>query len=160
MNARPVLRCLAPALPLLLMFACKSAGTGDPAPPAGSGSPAAAEPTAEATPPSALASTAHQATPTVTAAGQLQGALGKRVHLVGRADNAKISAVVLVGAAPIYCLGVDSWPDAVRGKLVRATGRLTRTDRYKVRVDDAGAISQGSAGGDLVLQGCSFKVEN
>ena len=152
MPPRSALRCLALALTLTALQACKSGGSVDPAP------SSAAEPAAEAeTPPSKTpAALAHEATPTITAAGQLQGALNKRVHLVGRADNAKIGAVILVGG-PIYCIGLDSWPNTLRNKLVRATGKLVQTDRYKARVDDAGAISQGSAGGDLVLEGCSYE---
>lgn len=153
MTLRLALSCLALTLGLISLQACKSGGAVDPAP------SIAAEPAAEAAPSKAPSALAHEATPTITAAGQLKDALGKRVHLVGRADNAKIGAVILVGG-PIYCIGVDSWPNTVRGKLVRATGKLVQTDRYKARVDDAGAISQGSAGGDLVLEGCSYKEAN
>jgi hypothetical protein len=155
MLPRPALFYLALVLALpLSLHACKSGGAVEPAP------SSAAEPAAEAAPSKVPAALAHEATPTITAAGQLKDALGKRVHLVGRADNAKVGAVVLLGPAPIYCIGVASWPDAVRNKLVRATGKLVQTDRYKARVDDAGAISQGSAGGDLVLEGCSYKEAN
>ena len=148
--SRRALRC-SPCLPVVLLLAACAASSQQPTAPAGG---------AASTAPRAVEQPmAAQTPPVITDPAQLEGAVGQQVELVGTARRAKISAVVLVGQAPVYCTALTSWPEALLGRRVRATGRLTRTDRYKAAIDDAGAISQGSAGGDLVLEGCSHRPE-
>jgi len=79
-------------------------------------------------------------------------AIGKRVRVVGTAQNAKLGAVVEGERLVVYCEGLDSWPAAQVGKPVTVTGVLTRTDDFKATVGPHGEISQGSAGGDWVLE--------
>ncbi|MCB9537654.1 MAG: hypothetical protein H6704_15490 [Myxococcales bacterium] len=79
------------------------------------------------------------------------------VELVGVAQNAKLGAVVTGTAhGDVYCRGVDAWPADLVGVEVRVRGRLQTTDAFAARVDADGAVSQGTAGGDVVLLECSY----
>ena len=91
----------------------------------------------------------------VSEKGGLEDALGKTTVFVGKAVNAKIAAAVETEQGVIYCLDLEAWPDAVVGEEVTVKGTLQRTDKFKAEVAEDGAISQGSAGGDLVLHECS-----
>lgn len=74
--------------------------------------------------------------------------LGTQVRLVGIAENAKGGAVVLVGNTPVYIVGKDSWPEALRTKRVSLGGRLVN-EKYlpEATVSPKGELSQGTAGG-------------
>ena len=89
---------------------------------------------------------------------QARASLGQAVHITGKAANAKLAAAVLLEGAPLYCLELPNWPDEVSGKWVEVTGALEQTDQFKARTDAAGAISQGTAGGDLVFRKMSYEV--
>lgn len=91
---------------------------------------------------------------TVTSGADARGALGKRVRVTGKAENAKLSAIVMAGDLVVYCLDIQGWPDELRGFEVTAEGVLEQTDQFRAQVSPDGAISQGTAGGDLVLRGC------
>ena len=87
-------------------------------------------------------------------ADQIEANLGKRVEVTGKAENAKLSALVMASDFSLYCLDISGWEEDVRGKKVTVTGKLERTDQFQARVDENGAISQGTEGSDLVLRGC------
>jgi hypothetical protein len=92
--------------------------------------------------------------------GDLDRAIGKRVRVVGTAENAKLSAVVLLDAQPIYCLELSAWPEANRGRRVEVVGLLDRTDRFTAKVGEGGAVSQGTAGPIFVLRQVTFTVQH
>jgi len=94
----------------------------------------------------------------VTNSSDLNGALGKRVTFVGEAANAKLSAMVHTKAMMLYCIEMPDWPDEVAGKQVRVTGVLERTDQFKAKVAKDGAISQGTAGGDVLLRDVKWEL--
>jgi hypothetical protein len=74
--------------------------------------------------------------------------VGKKVRLVGIAENAKGGAVVLVGKSPVYIAGKDSWPEAMRTKRVSLGGTLVNEQYLPVAtVSPKGEISQGTSGG-------------
>lgn len=91
----------------------------------------------------------------VSEKGDLDDAIGKTTVFVGKAVNAKIAAAVETAQGVIYCLDLQAWSDEVLGEQVTVKGTLERTDKFKAEVAEDGAISQGSAGGDLVLHECS-----
>lgn len=129
---------------LALALGCQPAGAPvqDPAPSSAPASAAAAEEKPRA----------------LTGRAEVESAIGQRVVIVGLAREAKLGAVVLVDGAPIYCLGQDRWPEGVEGEQVEVTGTLSRTDRFAARVDDDGAISQGTQGEVTVIEPCSFHL--
>lgn len=102
-------------------------------------------------------STAPEARP-LRGAAELAGAIGERVRIVGQAVDAKLAGALLVDGEPIYCLELDRWPDGVVGETVEVTGVLRRTDQFKATVAKDGAISQGTAGGDYVIDRCAYHI--
>lgn len=89
---------------------------------------------------------------TISDGDGLVGALGERVRLVGQAVDTKAAAAVLGPGFVVLCLDRSSWPAALAGARVTVEGVLEQTDDLTAVVDEDGAISQGSAGGDLVLR--------
>lgn|GEM_PF-5719599 len=87
-------------------------------------------------------------------ADQIEANLGARVEVTGKAENAKLAAMVFASDFSVYCLDIAGWDEDVRGKNVTVTGKLERTEQFQARVDEHGAISQGTQGSDLVLRGC------
>ena len=78
--------------------------------------------------------------------------VGKRVRLVGIAENAKGGAVLLVGTSPVYVAGKDSWPEAMRTKRVSLGGTLVREQYLPVAtVSPTGEVSQGTGGGSQTV---------
>ena len=77
-------------------------------------------------------------------------ALASLETVTGTAENAKGGAVIVEdGGRVIYVAGLDSWPDEVHTKAVRAVGKLVEKQYLPVAtVAPDGAISQGTAGGD------------
>lgn len=75
---------------------------------------------------------------------------GKPVTLEGRAANAKAGAILLTDDGDaIYLEGLDSWPDTVNGKRVRATGILRHE---KIIPDpDTGPLKSAGAFGDQTI---------
>lgn len=82
----------------------------------------------------------------------LVGALGQRVRLVGQAVDTKAAAAVLGPGFVVLCLDRSSWAHDVAGTRVTVEGVLEQTDDLQAFVDEQGAISQGTAGGDLVMR--------
>lgn len=82
----------------------------------------------------------------------------ERSTFVGEAVNAKLGAAVNAPEAVVFCVEMDGWPDEVVGKKVSATGFIERTDQFKAEVAPDGAISQGTAGGDLVMRSVTYEV--
>ncbi len=78
--------------------------------------------------------------------------VGKRVRLVGVAENAKGGAVVLVGTSPVYIAGKDAWPETMRTKRVSLGGTLVR-EQYlpEATVSPKGEVSQGTSGGSQTV---------
>lgn len=73
--------------------------------------------------------------------------------LVGTAENAKGGAVLLVDGAPVYVEGLAEWPAALLHAKVKATGVRTRKQLLpEAAVDASGAVSQGAAGPQDVLE--------
>lgn len=89
---------------------------------------------------------------------EIEAALGREITIVGEAADAKLSAVVLIDGSAIYCLSQERWPDGVVGEQVEVTGAVRRTDQFRAEVSKDGAISQGTAGGDLVIEPCRFHL--
>ncbi len=89
---------------------------------------------------------------------EVRAALGMEQTVVGEAADAKLSAVVLIEESPVYCLGQDRWPEGVVGEQVEVTGVVRRTDRFQAKVAGDGAISQGTKGGDLVIEPCAYHL--
>ena len=92
----------------------------------------------------------------VTDGAQARAAMGTKVRIRGTAHNAKLAAVVVSDGLSVYCIELEEWPDEFLRQAVEVTGTISRTDQYKARVDEDGAISQGTAGGDWIMKGCSF----
>jgi hypothetical protein len=92
---------------------------------------------------------------TVKSVEAAQKALGQRVRVEGTAQNAKISAVVMVEGTPIYCLDRESWPDDLTGKPVTIEGTLEQTSELQAKTSPSGEVSQGTAGPILVLRKCT-----
>ena len=88
---------------------------------------------------------------TIENGADARGALGKLVRIEGVARDAKLSGVVVAGDLVVHCLDVPSWPAEVSGKRVTVEGVLEQTDDFAARKDPSGAVSQGTAGGDLVI---------
>lgn len=84
---------------------------------------------------------------------------GERVRIVGVAERAKLAPMVIADSGfSVYCLDLDDWPPEVYGKRVQVEGVLEQTDQFKVYVDENGAISQGTAGGDWVMRKTTFRL--
>ena len=95
---------------------------------------------------------------TITDSSDVNASLGKRITFVGEAANAKLSAMVHTDAMMLYCIEMADWPDEVHGKQVQVTGVLERTDQFKATVAKDGAISQGTAGGDVLLRSVEWEL--
>lgn len=82
-----------------------------------------------------------------------------RVVVRGKAENAKISAVVVSPeGGVVYLIELPAWPADQLGRAVEVTGVIEVTDQFKAEVDESGAISQGTMGGDTLLRGATIKV--
>lgn len=90
------------------------------------------------------ATSVDPATVTHTDDDTLAASVGRRVVLVGRADDAKLGAVVVVGDTPVWLAGHDAWPDGWRGANVRVAGRLDR--RALAPEPEVGPNGERSAG--------------
>jgi hypothetical protein len=87
---------------------------------------------------------------------ELKAKIGSHVAVKGTARDAKISAAVLVGDGPVYCLGVASWPADVSGKVITAHGTLEHTDELAAKTGPNGEISQGTTDAVYVLRDCEY----
>jgi len=94
----------------------------------------------------------------VSTLAQARASLGQTARVTGKAANAKLAAVVLLEGSPLYCLQLEAWPEGVDGRPVAVTGVLQQTDQFKAMTDARGAVSQGTAGKDLVFRRMSYEV--
>jgi hypothetical protein len=106
-------------------------------------SPAPAQPSAA--PAAAKSSAAIQ----IDSVAGARAAIGKRVHLEGTGDNAKLGAVVVKGDLVVYCIDrKDGWDE--RNIPVVVEGVLDYTSRAKARTGRDGSISAGT--GEPIFQ--------
>ena len=80
------------------------------------------------------------------------------VTIVGTAHRAKLGPMVQSEKYVVYCMNLPEWPDHVLGKKVKITGTLTTTDQFKARTTKSGAISQGTRGGDTVMNDARWEL--
>ena len=75
----------------------------------------------------------------------LEGSVGKKTVLEGKAFDAKAGAVIIIGDnIPIYISEMSDWPSEVLGKTVKVKGTLRYKEYIPVAtVDGTGAVSQG-----------------
>jgi len=57
---------------------------------------------------------------------------------------------------PIYCLGVESWPEAINGKEIVAHGTLESSHQFEAKPGPNGEIGQGTDGPVTVLRDCAY----
>ena len=82
---------------------------------------------------------------------------GKDVAVAGTARDAKLAAAIVAeGDLIVYCLGVNSWPNAVSGRPIVARGKLEQTDELVAKRSPGGEVSAGTAGPVWVLRGCQY----
>lgn len=79
---------------------------------------------------------------------------GSITQVVGVARNAKLSAAVVDGERVVYCLDRARWPDGVLDKQLLVEGHIEKTEEFKATTSPTGEVSQGTAGGDLVIRQC------
>jgi hypothetical protein len=88
---------------------------------------------------------------------EAEAAVGKQVHLEGKASDAKISGVVVTSDLVVYCLDVPSWEPSVEGTTVAVEGRLERTAAFQATSSEGGVMSSGTGGPVLVIRACARK---
>lgn len=101
--------------------------------------------------------TRHGAPLTVRSGAEARAVLGSVVVVRGVAQNAKLSAAIVAGDAVVYWIDRESWPGDLLGQEVSVRGRLVETSDYAARTDAAAAVTQGTAGSDLVLKDASLE---
>lgn len=90
---------------------------------------------------------------------QLVQLMGKKVTLVEIAPNAKVAGTLRVGNSVIYIQGLDGWPENLREKKVRVTGRLVEKKLIPDAVTDKkGDVSQGACGKQTVIEKAYWEV--
>ncbi len=86
--------------------------------------------------------------------------IDRSASLIGRAENAKGGAVVILGSQEvIYIRSVSSWDDEIVGKQVIIKG-IVRLEKYipNPEVSKDGAISQGAIGSQYVLDDAQWRL--
>lgn len=73
----------------------------------------------------------------------------------GKAENAKLSAVIIGERGTVHCLNFERWPDQVSGRRIRVRGHVEWTEEFKARVEN-GEISQGTEGSVQVIRRCEI----
>lgn len=110
--------------------------------------PHAAGPSPPAGSPAAAATKPSTAVP-IDSIASARAAIGKRVHLEGTGDNAKLGAVVIKGDLVVYCVDrKGGWDE--RNIPVVVEGILDYTSHAKGRTGSDGSISAGT--GESVFQ--------
>jgi hypothetical protein len=90
---------------------------------------------------------------------QLAKLFGKKVTLIGTAANAKGGPIVLMGEWPVYVEGLDCWPENMRDKKVRVTGKLVEKQLIpESYVNEHGVPSQGACGKQIVIEDGQWQV--
>jgi len=93
--------------------------------------------------------------------------IGQAVRVLGRAEDSKLSGVIIGEALVVHCMGqaddgtlVEArFDDGVLGKAVAATGTLVYSEQFVATVADDGAISQGAEGGLWALVGYDLELD-
>ena len=83
----------------------------------------------------------------------LRDLIGQNVNFIGRAENAKGGAVVVLqNQGVIYIRNLSSWEDEIIGKQVSISG-IVRLEKYipDPYTSEDGGISQGAIGSQYVL---------
>jgi hypothetical protein len=91
----------------------------------------------------------------------LHDLINQNASLIGRAENAKGGAVVVLqNQEVIYVRNLSSWEDEVVGKPVSIKG-IVRLEKYipDPEVSEDGAISQGAIGSQYVLDDAQLEIE-
>lgn len=136
------------AVAVALLAGCPASGAKEPG----------AAPTSTKEP---AATPSTQSTPAPEAAKKedvVKSEKAKLTTIVGTAQRAKLGPLLQGDNGMIvYCMNIGEWPDDVLGKKVRVTGTLTTTDQYKARVTKSGAISQGTRGGDTIMNDAKWE---
>lgn len=105
--------------------------------------PAATQAAAPNAPAGPAAATRSSTAVPIDSIASARAAIGKRVHLEGTGDNAKLGAVVVKGDLVVYCVDrKDGW-DA-RNVPVIVEGILDYTSRAKTHTGSDGSISAGT----------------
>lgn len=103
----------------------------------------AAHATAPDPPAAAPAGTKPSTAVPIDSVASARAAIGKRVHLEGTGDNAKLGAVVVKGDLVVYCVDrKDGWDE--RNVPVVVEGILEYTSRARARTGSDGSISAGT----------------
>ena len=85
---------------------------------------------------------------------------GWPITVEGKAEDGMISALVIDGKGVVYMVpSLGRWPDEIKGKRVRVTGKFVQDDRYKGGVVD-GVPQQGTAGNDRIILKAKYEVIN
>lgn len=79
----------------------------------------------------------------IVAVSQLEANLGREVSIEGKVANAKLGAVVLLEATPVYLDDTKAWPANVVGRKVSVRGILQRFEVPIARQDEHGNWSGG-----------------
>ena len=90
----------------------------------------------------------------------LDDLIDRSTSLIGRAENAKGGAVVILESQEvIYIRSVSSWDDEIVGKQVIIKG-IVRLEKYipDPEVSKDGAISQGAIGSQYVLDDAQWRL--
>jgi hypothetical protein len=118
----------------------KGSSKDDHAAPAAAAHATAPDPPAAAAPAGTKPSTAVP----IDSIASARAAVGKRVHLEGTGDNAKLGAVVVKGDLVVYCVDrKDGWDQ--RNVPVIVEGILDYTSRAKTHTGSDGSISAGTS---------------
>jgi hypothetical protein len=139
------------ALIVLAACACvKSSSKDDHAPPAAAGPSEAPVAVVQGTaPPPAAAPAKPRTAIQIDSVAGARAAIGKRVHLEGTGDNAKLGGVVVKGDLVVYCADrKDGWDE--RNVPVVVEGVLSYTSQAKARLGGDGSISAGT--GEPIFQ--------
>ena len=83
---------------------------------------------------------------------------GGFVELTGIAEDAKGGAVLVVdGVGPVYLRTLAAWPQNLRGKTVKAKGKLKSVKLIPSPVKGPkGEVSQGAEGDQWVLEDATY----
>jgi hypothetical protein len=87
----------------------------------------------------------------VSDAASAQAHAGKQVAVRGTARDAKLGPAIVAGDTVVYCPDIGSWPAELRGKAVKALGRLEHSADFSAAGTE---ISAGTDGPVWVLHDC------
>lgn len=103
---------------------------------------------------------------TLTDDVRIKAAMGKRVRVVGLAQDCKLSVCIILDDAapqalqPMYVLTTREWGEPGLNTRVQVVGVLSQTDRFKAFKADDGSVSQGTSGAVFHLKDAVIKPLN